>query len=209
MAEAAAEQEPTMEEILASIRRIISEDDEPGAEAEADAADEAGAEPEPEAEAAPEPVAEEPKAEAEPEFDAAPEPEPAPAPEPAPEPVAEDNDDIVIEPADEVLELTERVEEPALTVEELVAEEPEPELEAEPDDSLVSGPVADAAASAFGDLVGQMLVSSRSTEGKTLEDIVRELMKPMLKQWLDSNLTGIVEATVADEVQKIASRARR
>jgi hypothetical protein len=69
--------------------------------------------------------------------------------------------------------------------------------------------VANAAAAAFGDLVGQMLVSSRSTEGKTLEDIVRELIKPMLRQWLDQNLRGIVEAKVADEVEKIAMRGRR
>jgi len=211
MAEAAAaDQEPTMEEILASIRRIISEDDEPGAEAapeaDAEAAEETAAEPA----AVPEPAAEEPEAEAEPEVAAAPEPEPEP------EPVAEVEDDIVAEPVDEVLELTERVEEEALEVDDLVIDEVEPEPApapeppaAEAEEDLVSGPVAEAAASAFGDLVGQMLVSSRSTEGKTLEDIVRELMKPMLKEWLDSNLTGIVEATVADEVQKIASRARR
>jgi len=66
MAEAAAaDQEPTMEEILASIRRIISEDDEPGAEAapeaDAEAAEETAAEPA----AVPEPAAEEPEAEAE------------------------------------------------------------------------------------------------------------------------------------------------
>jgi cell pole-organizing protein PopZ len=205
MAEQTAEQEPTMEEILASIRRIISEDDE----AEGQTA-EAAPEPEtaPQEEPAPEPEAAEPAPELEPE----PEPEPEAAPE------------------EEVLELTERVEEPepVQEVEDDIAivdsepepaPEPMPEPEPEPvaeldmsdsaEEDLVSEPVANAAASAFGDLVGQMLVSSRSTEGKTLEDIVRELMKPMLREWLDANLRSIVEAKVADEVERISSRARR
>ena len=65
-------QEPTMEEILASIRRIISED-EP-------------AEGTPVAEAVPEPEPEAPPPEPEP-VAAAPAPKPAPAPQPEPEPV--------------------------------------------------------------------------------------------------------------------------
>ena len=193
MAEQTAEQEPTMEEILASIRRIISEDDEAAPEAQSDEPvfaeeDPAPAPPEPEDE----PVS----------FDA---PEPAPEPDPEPEPAAETDED--------VFELTDRVDE---TDDEVAFEdpEPEPEMATEPaaaieDDELVSEPVATAAASAFGDLVGQMLVSSRSTEGKTLEDIVRELVKPMLREWLDSNLRQIVEASVQAEVEKIAARGRR
>lgn len=167
-----AEQEPTMEEILASIRRIISEDDVEAAEP-SEIPDE-------------EPVA------------AAPEPEP--------------------EIEEDVLELTEAVEpEPVPEPEPVAAAPPpraapEPVREPEPDteiiDDLVSAPVANAAASAFGQLVGQMLVSSRGTEGKTLEDIVREMLRPMLKDWLDGNLRSIVEAKVADEVEKIATRSR-
>ena len=38
---------------------------------------------------------------------------------------------------------------------------------------------------------------------KTLEDIVRELMRPMLKDWLDENLPGVVERVVRKEVQKL------
>src|SRR4051812_17970236 len=94
-------QEPTMEEILASIRRIISEDDTPAEE---------GAAP-PAAEAAPAP----PEPEPEPAAAAAPAPEPEPEPpaEPAPvealvEPMAvaasQDEDD------DDDLELTQKVE---------------------------------------------------------------------------------------------------
>src|SRR5437868_5152175 len=82
-------QEPTMEEILASIRRIISEDETPAAEGEeAPPAEPVAVAPEP----APEPEPEPEPAAAEPEPVAAAEPEPAP-------PVEE-----------EALELTEKVE---------------------------------------------------------------------------------------------------
>src|ERR1044072_7044389 len=82
-------QEPTMEEILASIRRIISEDDAPS--------DEAAATPPAAVEAAPEPAY-------------APEPEPVaePAPEPEPEPYVAPAAEA--DASDEVLDLTDRVE---------------------------------------------------------------------------------------------------
>ena|SRR5580658_5390849 len=172
--------EPTMEEILASIRRIISEDDAPAAEAEA-------------APAPPEPVAK---------FEPAPEPEPEP------------------EPAEDVLELTERIEAPAETMGDLdlmpaakpepapaPAPKPEPEpvaLMREEEESLVSLPSAFAAASAFGSLTAAI---SLPAAGRTLEDLTRDLLKPLLKAWLDENLPRIVEAKVAEEVERI-SRTR-
>jgi cell pole-organizing protein PopZ len=214
MAQENAEQEPTMEEILASIRRIINEDeDEKPAEASADAA-----EPEPEAEPAPEPEA----AHAEPE----PEPEPAPEPEleaePAPEPAPEPEED-------DVLELTERVEEdeqagtdPMALADDLMIldreeePEPEPELEPEPapapravsdeDDGLVDEAPASAAAGMFAALSENLRVSS--DQGQTLEGIVREMLRPMLKQWLDENLPTIVEQKVEAEIERIARRRR-
>src|SRR5580658_4282443 len=147
--------EPTMEEILASIRRIISEDDAPAAEAEA-------------APAPPEPVAK---------FEPAPEPEPEP------------------EPAEDVLELTERIEAPAETMGDLdlmPAAKPEPvALMREEEESLVSLPSAFAAASAFGSLTAAI---SLPAAGRTLEDLTRDLLKPLLKAWLDENLPRIVEA---------------
>ena len=170
-------QEPTMEEILASIRRIISEDDVPadeGAPAEA-------------------------------------EPEPAPVEAAAPvfEPEPEEEDD-------GVLELTERVE----TLGDLdvytptVSEEPaasphvvpEPEYVPEPppvsaNEGLVGAIAASAAASAFGQLSAAIQMPA---DGRTLEDVVRELLRPLLKQWLDSNLPQIVQATVDREVERIA-----
>jgi cell pole-organizing protein PopZ len=41
-------------------------------------------------------------------------------------------------------------------------------------------------------------------DGRTLEDVVRELLRPLLKDWLDSNLPQIVQATVDREVERIA-----
>jgi hypothetical protein len=171
-----------MEEILASIRRIISEDDGPAAEPEAAA-------PEPEPAAA---------------F------EPAHEPEPEPEPVHED-----------VLELTDRVspaEEPAETVGDLdvYTKTPEPEpppppppppvARREPEETLVSAPAASIAAGHFSQLSAAIAMPAAGT---TLEDVVRELLRPLLKSWLDENLPRIVEAKVAEEVERIArSRVR-
>src|SRR5207302_12888 len=117
-------QEPTMEEILASIRRIISEDEAPPEEVAAEAAPvEVAAEPEPEAE--PEPVA----------AEAEPEPEPELEPTLAePEPVHEE----------EALELTDKVE----THGDLDVVAPAAPPEPAPVEALVSERAASAAASA-------------------------------------------------------------
>ncbi|MGX6648171.1 DUF2497 domain-containing protein [Maricaulaceae bacterium MS644] len=199
MAQENAEQEPTMEEILASIRRIINEDeDEKPAEA-------AAPEPQPEPEAA------------------APEPEPEPEPEAEPEPAFE------AEPMDEpdeddVLELTDRVEEEPQPVSEPVspaddlmildredeAPEPEPAPVPQPaveeEDNLVDDAPASAASGMFAALSENLRVSS--DQGQTLEGIVRELLRPMLKQWLDDNLPTIVEEKVQAEIERIARRRR-
>ncbi len=175
-----------MEEILASIRRIISEDDTP---AEADAAP---AEPPAVAEAAPEPAPH-----VEPVADAAPESAPEPAPvEPehiaaaapvvaAPQPIEE-----------EALELTEKVETHGDL--DVFASEPAPAPKVE---SLVSDHIASAAASAFGALSAAVTMPKGE---RTLEDVVRELLRPLLQQWLDAHLPGIVQQTVEAEVDRIA-----
>jgi cell pole-organizing protein PopZ len=195
-------QEPTMEEILASIRRIISEDETPEAEAK-ETPPQGDEPPTPEPEAAPEPVAAAPEPEPEP---------PAPAPAPEPEPVQA----AAAEPAeedDDLLELTEKVEThgdldvytPAEAAQPAPAPEPppptapaEPEAEAP---SLVSDTAAAAAASAFGKL---SQVITMPAEGRTLEDVVRELLRPLLQQWLDDNLPAIVQQSVQAEVERIA-----
>ena len=188
-------QEPTMEEILASIRRIISEDETPAGEGEeaapaaeepVAAAAEAEAAPEPE----PEPVAAAPEAEPEPVAAVA-----APEPEPQPAPVVEE----------EALELTEIVE----TLGDLdVFSAPEPEAApvAAPIEALVSERAATAAASSFGALSAAITMPKGD---RTLEDVVRELLRPLLQHWLDENLPGIVQQAVDTEVDRIArSRVR-
>lgn len=205
MAQEATESEPTMEEILASIRRIIDEDEQPAEDAAAEEAPAAEAQPEPE----PEPEApadedvleltdrvEEPAGGTEPlaveddlmivdrdedEIVEAPEPEPVaeapmPEPEPEPEPIA-------------------------------AAPEPEPAPAPEPivdEDALLDQTAASAAAGAFSALNENLRIGSG--EGTTLETIVRELMRPMLKQWLDTNLPRIVEEKVEAEIARVSRR---
>ena len=60
---------------------------------------------------------------------------------------------------------------------------------------------ASAAASAFGSLSSALLMPK---DGRTLEDVVRELLRPLLKEWLDQNLPRIVETKVEEEVHRIA-----
>jgi hypothetical protein len=177
-------QEPTMEEILASIRRIISEDDAPEA---------AGAAPEEK------PIA----LTAEPEL----EPEAANEPKPEPEPVAVAalaEPDLEVE-EEEALELTDKVETHG-DLDVLSPAGAPPILEPEPLHNLVSERAANAAASSFGQLSAAIGVPKSD---RTLEDVVRDLIRPLLQQWLDENLPAIVQQTVEAEVERIArSRVR-
>jgi len=195
-----AQREPTMEEILASIRRIISEEDKPDGAGEV-------LDLQPTAPAPP-PVVE---VKAPP-----PQPAPKPAPPPAPEPVA------AKAPPPQIFDEPEEIAPPQRTIEEdlmivdrtpepppapkppPVAAAPKPEWTPPMQDTLVSDPVASKAAGALGKLMGSMLVSS----GNTLDDVVREMLKPLLKEWLDANLPQLVEAEVAKEIDRIRRMAR-
>lgn len=166
--------EPSMEEILASIRRIIADEKDPAAVA-ADA------------------------------------------------PAGED-----------VLELTQMVQEDGSVVDVAAAPPPEPEPvfaapEPEPPspppappaafdegDGILSNMAADAAASSLTALANTVQIERRATVpmgssplgngGRTLEDMVLELMKPMLKAWLDENLPATVDRLVQKEVERIARK---
>jgi uncharacterized protein len=46
-----------------------------------------------------------------------------------------------------------------------------------------------------------------SQNARTLEDLVREMLRPMLKSWLDDNLPGMVERMVRAEIERV-SRGR-
>lgn len=169
-----------MEEILASIRRIISEDgDKPAAPA-----------------AAPAPPAKPAAAPAKP-----PPPPPPPPPPAAESPVAAEED---------VLELTEVAPEPPAAAPPPPAPEPAPAMAAE--EGLVSSGTASAAASSFASLAAlgaQQTVSANMAIGngsRTIEDVVRELLRPMLRTWLDEHLPGMVERMVRAEIERLARR---
>ncbi|QTC92044.1 DUF2497 domain-containing protein [Brevundimonas goettingensis] len=187
-------QEPTMEEILASIRRIISEDDAPAETAAA----------------------------------AAPEPAPAPEPEPFPSAALMDETPSVQEPEaveEDILELTDTYEAPAVeSIGDLDVSSPEPEAPTAwtapaptPDyDSLVGESAAASAASAFAGLHASLKPGAAAPapsgdltflSGSTVEGMVAEMLKPMLKGWLDANLPGIVERAVKAEVERISRTA--
>lgn len=195
--------EPTMEEILASIRRIISEDAEDGqpeakvGEAEATTDKPAEAPPKQQEPGAGDDifeltqVADEPEAEGidipetVPEDRAGPEPEAVPpAPEPNPEPPKS---------------------EPALSA----AEDPGTD-----DDVIMSSGPAAATTAAFAGLMGALDRSSGAAadmpignSGLTLEELVRQMIRPMLREWLDANLPGLVERLVKREIERMVRRA--
>ena len=73
-------------------------------------------------------------------------------------------------------------------------------------DSILSPPTTNAAAGALARLAGTLRISD--TPGQTVEGVVRELLKPMLKEWLDKNLPAIVESRVEAELERIARLAR-
>lgn len=88
---------------------------------------------------------------------------------------------------DEVLELTE------------YADTPE-------EDTIVSDSVASAAVESL-QLLNQMVV--RPDAGSmTLEGLVRDMLRPMLKEWLDSHLPAIVEQVVAREIARLTAKGR-
>lgn len=212
--------EPSMEEILASIRRIISEDAE-AAEGEAAAA------PTPEAPATP----------------AVAEAAPPMAERPTRSLIADVDSE---EDEADVLLLTQEMEEeapapPFLREESAAVDEPPPEpprrapeplsfeaapeplaeagFEREAPGSVVDRLLSDHAAAASLAAMSELL-SRRHREPKieslpmgnanqTLEDLTRELLRPILKTWLDDNLPQIVERIVREEIGRLAVDAQR
>jgi cell pole-organizing protein PopZ len=211
-AASAKTQEPSMEEILASIRRIIAEDQDVAKEQEQEqepAAEEKPApEPEPEAEAEPDDVldlsesvtsaalaaeldaelAAAPPAAALPDLDVAvpeiefsdePEaPEPTPLP-PQPEPPR---------PLEAVLRAA--------------ASERAPE--ALEDSAITEALISNAAGASVGQAFNMLSHTVLTRNARTLEDLVKDMLKPMLKMWLDDNLPPLVERLVRAEIERVA-----
>jgi uncharacterized protein len=73
------------------------------------------------------------------------------------------------------------------------------------DDPALMSPAATAAVSAaFNSLASTIL----SKDARTLEDLMREMMKPMLRSWLDDNLPGLVERLVRSEIERVSRSGR-
>ena len=171
MTQTAKAQEPSMEEILASIRRIIADDDA----------------------------------------------KPAKAPETAPPAKQTTPKCAASQPAaPDVLDLTESMTTPATpppgpapsfrTIDAnsdvVFASRPEPAPPV-PDRGLISSETVKAVDSAFNTLAHTVI----GQNARTLEDLVREMLRPMLKSWLDDNLPGMVERIVRAEIERV-SRGR-
>ncbi len=121
-------------------------------------------------------------------------------------------------PAPETEERMEETQEPAVvltdtgvagTAEEIFMPEHDRENVRSPD-GLVSDAASHAAASSIGSLI-RSISSERSIAigrpGLTLEDLVREELRPLLKSWLDSNLPSLVERIVRAEIQRVVERS--
>ena len=168
------QQEPSMEDILASIRKILSEDD-----------GEAAKPAQPESEPEPDPSI----------FDEMPE---GPGP-----------DIVAVEPEPEPLELS---------TEQQVApqgayEEPQQQYQPQdyqPQKYLVGDPAAQAAGASIAQLanaVSRERAVVLGNTGITLEQLVREICTPILKEWLDTNLPHIVDRVVKQEIERIVNRS--
>jgi len=245
MSQPAKVQEPSMEEILASIRRIIADDEAKPPVADKPATPPVAAKPAAAAPAVKAPVTNDtPPTSAAPKAAPAKAPPPAaPAPKPVPAPAATNSQDDIdamlagldeatseaeirpSQPEVEVFELTDemalpeppppafqRVEpqddlvfaEAARSAHRAPAYEPPPfESAAAPTPQILSRSTVSAVESAFNSLANTVL----SNNARTLEDLVKEMLRPMLKSWLDDNLPGLVERIVKAEIERV-SRGR-
>lgn len=81
-------------------------------------------------------------------------------------------------------------------------------------DALFSSPAADATTQAFSRLLGNIPVEREENkrlyaDGRiTLEDIAKDLLRPMLRQWVDDNVPKMVERLVEKELEKLSRQAR-
>jgi cell pole-organizing protein PopZ len=84
------------------------------------------------------------------------------------------------------------------------AYEPPPFESAAPVQQILSHTTVSAVESAFNSLANTVL----SNNARTLEDLVKEMLRPMLKNWLDDNLPGLVERIVKAEIERVSRGGR-
>ncbi len=230
------QQEPSMEDILASIRRILSEDEQE--EASAETPEDPGVDPalapesEPEHELAskpememnmvsssekmaaeeaedefappvtePDTVPEEPETvPEEPEPALVPEIEPVPASESAAEIPASSNPPPRGDPLfEDIFELTQ----------EMIAKPP-PDVGAGA--PILSGTAQVSSTDTLQELAKALLSRRDIAIGSremTLEGLIREILRPLLREWLDENLPYLIERLVKKEIDHMVNRAER
>jgi uncharacterized protein len=155
--------DPSMEDILASIRRILSEDEAPTG-------------------AAAQPAQEQPQGE------------------------GADSGVLVLDPSMMVSDPVHEAE--PLPADSLPAEPSPAAALPEAPSGLVAPEAAAAAAVSVSSLVRTLTdraVQVRSG-GPTVEHIVREELRPLLKSWLDANLPALVERLVRAEIERVVGR---
>jgi cell pole-organizing protein PopZ len=246
MTQPAKVQEPSMEEILASIRRIIADDEaKPPPAEKAQAPEPPKAEKPVPAPVKPAPVADVPPSRIAPAAPAKAAPPPPPPAPPPPAPAVSNNQDDIdallsgldeatsadeIRPAPpdvEVFELTDEMAVPSVAPPQPSFQRVEPQDDIEftesdasrainrqpaydpptfdaPSQPILSQSTVSAVESAFHTLAHTVL----SNNARTLEDLVKEMLRPMLKSWLDDNLPGMVERIVKAEIERVSRGGR-
>jgi cell pole-organizing protein PopZ len=194
MTQAAKTQERSMEEILASIRRIITNDDasEPAKAPEAAPAEKQ----QPAVTAAPSRPTPPPASAKTTSPPAAPKPAPTPA-----NAAANSQTEAMAAPAPPQPRPAPgfRTIDGAFDLVFTTKPEPPPLI----DRGLISNETIAAVDSAFNTLANTII----GQKARTLEDLVREMLRPMLKSWLDDNLPSLVERIVRVEIERV-SRGR-
>ena len=147
--------EPSMEDILSSIKRIIAEDVETGGASRARR---------------------------------------RPSPQPIPVEAAEEDD---------VLELNEPA--PDSDVPSMAAPVAAAPVSAAPAEKIISDEAAEVSRARLASL-SRLVIKPEVAGSDTLEGLVREMLKPMLRDWLDANLPDLVEAMVAKEIARITGQ---
>jgi len=203
MTQPAKAQEPSMEEILASIRRIIADDD--AAKPAVKAAPKPTEPPPAKPAAAPPAVAAPSDAAGGDEMDAMladlDESSGAPAP---PEEVLELTEAMAAPPPEPAQPSFRRIEPDQDVVFDEIAPAPPPPRAPAGDSPLLSTAASAAVHSAFGTLAHSVLAQNP----RTLEDLVKEMLRPMLKAWLDDNLPVMVERLVRAEIERVSRGPR-
>ncbi|MEN8196030.1 MAG: DUF2497 domain-containing protein [Pseudomonadota bacterium] len=111
----------------------------------------------------------------------------------------------------EMMQETETPVEEAPRAEPEPVDQPAPEAGEEAIREIVSETATNATATALGELTRAMDEKTNKLKvgsgDVSIADMVKELIRPMLREWLDENLPGIVERVVRREIQKLVDRA--